>query len=115
MKVTLNTDRIHDISFLGAAQEVTGSCYLVRADRVKFIVDCGLFQGGAESYRKNLATFQFEPNAIDFVLLTHAHTDHAGLLPALVGVWIQRADLRDGCDGRFIASDVARQRPHPRI
>ena len=72
-----------DISFLGAAQEVTGSCYLVRTDRVKFIVDCGLFQGGAESYRKNLAAFQFEPKALDFVLLTHAHTDHAGLLPRL--------------------------------
>ncbi len=74
-----------DIRFLGAAQEVTGSCYLVKTNRVKFIVDCGLFQGGPESYRKNLAAFQFEPNAIDFVLLTHAHTDHAGLLPRLSG------------------------------
>ena len=72
-----------DISFLGAAQEVTGSCYLVRTNNVKFIVDCGLFQGGPASYRKNLAAFQFEPNEIDFVLLTHAHTDHAGLLPRL--------------------------------
>ena len=72
-----------DITFLGAAQEVTGSCYLVKTERVKFIVDCGLFQGGPEAYRKNLAAFQFEPKEIDFVLLTHAHTDHAGLLPRL--------------------------------
>lgn len=72
-----------DITFLGAAQEVTGSCYLVQTNRVKFIVDCGLFQGGPEAYRKNLAAFQFEPKEIDFVLLTHAHTDHAGLLPRL--------------------------------
>ena len=72
-----------DITFLGAAQEVTGSCYLVRTSRVKFIVDCGLFQGGPDAYRKNLAAFQFEPKDIDFVLLTHAHTDHCGLLPRL--------------------------------
>jgi metallo-beta-lactamase family protein len=72
-----------DISFLGAAREVTGSCYLVRTNRVKFIVDCGLFQGGPDAYRKNLAAFQFEPKEIDFVLLTHAHTDHCGLLPRL--------------------------------
>jgi metallo-beta-lactamase family protein len=72
-----------DITFLGAAQEVTGSCYLVKTNRVKFIVDCGLFQGGPDAYRKNLAAFQFEPKEIDFVLLTHAHTDHAGLLPRL--------------------------------
>ncbi len=72
-----------DITFLGAAQEVTGSCYLVKTGRVKFIVDCGLFQGGPEAYRKNLAAFQYEPKEIDFVLLTHAHTDHAGLLPRL--------------------------------
>ena len=72
-----------DITFLGAAQEVTGSCYLVTTQRVKFIVDCGLFQGGPEAYRKNLAAFQFEPDDIDFVLLTHAHTDHSGLLPRL--------------------------------
>ena len=72
-----------DITFLGAAQEVTGSCYLVKTEHAKFIVDCGLFQGGPEAYRKNLAAFQFEPKEIDFVLLTHAHTDHAGLLPRL--------------------------------
>ena len=72
-----------NITFLGAAQEVTGSCYLVTTSRVKFIVDCGLFQGGPDAYKKNLAAFQFEPDEIDFVLLTHAHTDHAGLLPRL--------------------------------
>lgn len=72
-----------DLTFLGAAQEVTGSCYLVRTARVTFIVDCGLFQGGPESYRKNLAAFQFQPNEIDFVLFTHAHIDHCGLLPRL--------------------------------
>ncbi|MEO6025077.1 MAG: MBL fold metallo-hydrolase [Burkholderiales bacterium] len=71
------------ITFLGAAQEVTGSCYLVELDSTQFLVDCGLFQGGPESYRKNLAAFQFEPKEIDFVLLTHAHTDHCGLLPRL--------------------------------
>ena len=71
------------ITFLGAAQEVTGSCYLVEVGSIKFLVDCGLFQGGPESYRKNLAAFQFDPKEIGFVLLTHAHTDHCGLLPRL--------------------------------
>ena len=71
------------ITFLGAAQEVTGSCYLVEVGSIKFLVDCGLFQGGPESYRKNLAAFQFDPKEIGFVLLTHAHTDHCGFLPRL--------------------------------
>ncbi len=49
-----------------------------------FLVDCGMFQGGADADRKNRARFAFDPAHIDFVLLTHAHIDHAGLLPRLV-------------------------------
>jgi len=72
------------LSFLGGAAEVTGSCYLVEADAVRFIVDCGMFQGGRETYIKNHAPFAFDPGELDFVLLTHAHIDHSGLLPRLV-------------------------------
>ncbi len=71
------------LTFLGAAEEVTGSCYLVETGRERFLVDCGLFQGGQEAERKNREAFPFDPDAIGFVLLTHAHIDHSGLLPRL--------------------------------
>lgn len=71
------------ITFLGAAGEVTGSSYLIETDDVRFLVDCGMFQGGREANRKNRMAFSFDPESIDFVLLTHAHIDHSGLLPRL--------------------------------
>lgn len=71
------------LTFLGAAGEVTGSCYLVETGDVRFLVDCGMFQGGYEAELKNRAPFAFDPRALDFVLLTHAHIDHSGLLPRL--------------------------------
>ncbi len=72
------------IEFLGAAREVTGSSILVRTGRANFLVDCGMFQGGAEADRKNARKFPIAPAAIDFVLSTHAHIDHSGLLPKIV-------------------------------
>ncbi|MCC6209930.1 MAG: MBL fold metallo-hydrolase [Burkholderiales bacterium] len=70
-----------NLRFLGAAGEVTGSCTLVDTGAAKFLVDCGMFQGaGAE--RKN-RRFAFAPKDIAFVLLSHAHIDHSGLLPRL--------------------------------
>ena len=71
------------LTFLGAAGEVTGSSYLVETGTVRFLVDCGMFQGGREADRKNRTAFKFDPETIDFVLLTHAHIDHSGLLPRL--------------------------------
>ncbi len=70
------------ISFLGAAQEVTGSCFLIEATGVRFLVDCGMFQG-RDAYQKNVDALSFDPRGIDFVLLSHAHIDHCGLLPRL--------------------------------
>ena len=75
-----------DVSFFGAAGEVTGSCARVRSAHGTFLVDCGLFQGGRDAMRKNLAALDFDLCAIDFVLLTHAHLDHSGLLPRLVSL-----------------------------
>lgn len=74
------------LSFLGAAGEVTGSCTLVEIGDTRFLVDCGMFQGGPEARTKNLRAlnFGFDVREIDFVLLTHAHIDHSGLLPRLV-------------------------------
>jgi metallo-beta-lactamase family protein len=74
------------LTFLGAAREVTGSSYLVEADGVRFLVDCGMFQGGRETRAKNYRAFNFDPRSIDFVLLTHAHIDHSGLLPRLIAL-----------------------------
>ncbi len=71
------------LTFLGAAREVTGSCYLVETADTRFIVDCGMFQGGGNPGRRNRSRFGFDPRALDFVLLTHAHIDHSGLLPRL--------------------------------
>ncbi len=73
------------IGFFGAAGEVTGSCTLVETNGVRFLVDCGMFQGGPEARTKNLRAlnFDFDVRSIDFVLLTHAHIDHSGLLPRL--------------------------------
>jgi metallo-beta-lactamase family protein len=74
------------IQFLGAACEVTGSCYLVEGAGVRFLVDCGMFQGGREARAKNLAAIDFDPRRLDFVVVTHAHIDHSGLLPRLVAL-----------------------------
>ncbi len=71
------------LTFLGAVGEVTGSSYLIETGTVRFLVDCGMFQGGREADRKNRSSFRFDPETIDFVLLTHAHIDHSGLLPRL--------------------------------
>lgn len=74
------------LTFLGAAGEVTGSCYLVETGEVRFLVDCGMFQGGADAQRKNQRALNlgFDVRQLDFVLLSHAHIDHSGLLPRLV-------------------------------
>jgi len=71
------------LSFLGGAGEVTGSCTLVETGELRFLVDCGMFQGGHEAWAKNLAALDFDFRRLDFVLLTHAHIDHSGLLPRL--------------------------------
>jgi len=71
------------ITFCGAAQQVTGSCFLFETSRSRFLVDCGMFQGRARTRARNLQPFPFDPRSIDFVILTHAHLDHSGLLPRL--------------------------------
>lgn len=72
-----------NITFHGAAREVTGSCYLIETASTRFLVDCGMFQGGREASARNRLPFGFDPRGLDFVLLTHAHIDHSGLLPKL--------------------------------
>ena len=71
------------ITFLGAAREVTGSCYLVETKRARILVDCGMFQGSSLADAKNFKDFEFDPKTIDAVAVTHAHLDHTGRLPKL--------------------------------
>ena len=69
------------LTFHGAAGEVTGSSLVVEAGDARFLVDYGMFQGGREAPRKNREAYQRDLGRLDFVLLTHAHIDHCGLLP----------------------------------
>ncbi len=72
------------ISFHGAAGTVTGSCSRIESDAAHFLIDCGLYQGNRSVRDLNSRDFPFDPAAIDFLVLTHAHIDHSGLVPKLV-------------------------------
>jgi len=95
-KVNCGLDMQIKLVFLGAAQNVTGSNYLLEANGSRFIVDCGLFQE-RELLGRNWQDFQFSPRSLQAVLLTHAHLDHSGLLPKLV---------RDGFRGKIFCTDA---------
>ncbi len=71
------------LKFLGAAKTVTGSFFLVETGDYRFAVDCGLFQGSKSLQQRNYQDFPIDPASIDFVILTHAHIDHSGLIPKL--------------------------------
>jgi metallo-beta-lactamase family protein len=89
-----------NITFLGAAKTVTGSCYLVETKNTKFLVDCGMFQGRANEVILNAEPFSFNPGDLDFMLLTHAHIDHSGRIPKL---------YMDGFKGKIYATKATAQ------
>lgn len=72
------------VSFMGAARTVTGSCYILEHEGKRFAVDCGMHQGNKEIEKRNENLDAYDAKNLDFVLVTHAHIDHSGLLPALV-------------------------------
>lgn len=72
------------LSFHGAARGVTGSRHLLEIDGRRILLDCGLFQGRRQESVQHNRRFGFPPESIDAVVLSHAHIDHAGALPALV-------------------------------
>lgn len=74
----------NSLSFLGATETVTGSRYLIESNGKRILIDCGLFQGYKNLRLKNRQEFPAPPDTIDMVLITHAHLDHSGYVPALV-------------------------------
>src|SRR5437667_12429011 len=72
------------VTFLGAAQTVTGSMHLLEAAGQRVLLDCGMFRGPREEARQRNSRFPIEPTGIDAVVLSHAHVDHCGNLPNLI-------------------------------
>jgi len=72
------------ITFCGAAQEVTGSMYLVEVNGRRILLECGMYQGHRDEARERNLNFPFDPKSIDVLILSHAHIDHSGDIPNLV-------------------------------
>ncbi|MFN8037409.1 MAG: MBL fold metallo-hydrolase [Acidimicrobiia bacterium] len=87
------------LRFLGATGTVTGSRFLVETADARVLVDCGLFQGLKALRARNWDRFPVDPGAIDAVVLSHAHVDHTGYVPAIV---------RDGFSGHVVSSPGTR-------
>jgi metallo-beta-lactamase family protein len=98
------------LQFWGAAGEVTGSCFLLRAGRQRVLIDCGLIQGTEADEARNREPFPFDASQLDAVILSHAHLDHSGRLPLLLNagykgpIYSHRA-TRDLC--RIMLRDAA--------
>ncbi|MDO5673690.1 MAG: MBL fold metallo-hydrolase [bacterium] len=88
------------ISFHGAARNVTGSCHLVECAGKRILIDCGIYQGSRSMDEENSNDFGFDPTGIDFLILTHAHLDHCGRIPLLT---------KRGFRGRILCTSATRE------
>jgi metallo-beta-lactamase family protein len=87
------------IKFCGGAGSVTGANFLICDEKTKILVDCGLEQGSKIAEHTNWEPFSYDPKEIDFLLVTHAHTDHIGRIPKLV---------HDGFSGKIISTPATK-------
>jgi len=85
------------ITFHGAAQQVTGSCYLIETQQHRILLECGIRQGSDRREDEYERPFDFDPSSIDAVVISHAHLDHSGMVPLLV---------KRGFNGTVYASTV---------
>ena len=88
------------LTFLGAAQTVTGSQYLVEAGGARLLVDCGMFQGEKSLRVRNWGLPEYDPSSVGWLVLTHTHIDHIGRVPRLV---------RQGFRGRILCTPPTRE------
>lgn len=86
------------LKFFGGARTVTGSCFYMECNNLKFLVECGMYQG-EDAEEINKAAFDFNPEEIDYVFVTHAHLDHSGMLPRIV---------KEGFKGRIITTSATK-------
>ncbi len=89
--------RMISVQFLGGAKTVTGSAFLFEKGSVKWLVDCGMFQGGRILEDRNRDVRSYQPDKLSFILLTHAHIDHSGLIPKIV---------KEGFRGKIISTQA---------
>ncbi|MCX2744902.1 MBL fold metallo-hydrolase [Mangrovivirga sp. M17] len=89
-----------EIKFCGAAKTVTGSAHLITIDNeTKVLLECGLYQGSDPTFKEFNEEWQFDPESIDLVILSHAHIDHSGRIPKL---------YKDGYKGNVICTHATR-------
>ncbi len=95
------------LEFIGGASTVTGSCYYLKVNQLRILVDCGMHQGtgfGADSL--NRKPFSFDPSEVSFMFVTHAHMDHSGMLPRLA---------REGFKGKILTTPATKDLLSPML
>src|SRR4030042_2966024 len=86
------------LKFLGGVRTVTGSCFYIECNKLKILIESGIYQGeGADEV--NRAAFDFHPEEINYIFITHAHLDHSGMLPRIV---------KEGFRGKIITTAATR-------
>src|SRR3989338_3291493 len=85
------------LTFYGGAKSVTGANYLLEEGELRILIDCGLYQGSKYAEELNYEKFPYEVGTVDYVFLSHSHTDHTGRLPKL---------YKEGFRGQVIASNA---------
>jgi len=87
------------LKFCGGAGSVTGANFLLYNNEIKILIDCGLEQGSKMAEVSNWEPFPYDPKEIDFLLVTHAHTDHIGRIPKLI---------HEGFSGRILSTSATK-------